>query len=63
MLDRDCIKHLVAYAGGCSGDGLLSGLLLDEDGETIRCAGGVYSLEPVYQRTYFSGRGKMIAGN
>ena len=53
MLDRDCIKQLVAYAGGCSVDGLLSGLLLNEDGETIRCAGGDYSLAPVYQRLFF----------
>lgn len=53
MLDRDCIKHLVAYAGGCSVDGLLSGLLLDEDGQTIRCAGGDYSLAPIYQRRFF----------
>jgi GT2 family glycosyltransferase len=53
MLDRDCIKHFVDYASECPADGLFSGLLLDEDGQTIRCAGGDYSLTPVYRRAFF----------
>lgn len=54
VLDRDCISHLVEHAQQVSTTGLLSGLLLNEDGKTIRCAGGDYLLAAVYQRRFFS---------
>ena len=46
-----CISEFVKHAQAHPGDGLLSGILLNEDRETIRCAGGIYSLSPVYRRT------------
>jgi GT2 family glycosyltransferase len=51
VLHRDCIATFVEYAEGHPESGLLSGILFNEDGETIRCAGGVYSLSPVFRRT------------
>ena len=51
VLHRDCISTFVEYSEGHPQSGLLSGILINEDGETIRCAGGVYSLAPVFRRT------------
>jgi GT2 family glycosyltransferase len=51
VLDHDCIATFVEHAEGHPESGLLSGILFNEDGETIRCAGGVYSLTPVFRRT------------
>jgi GT2 family glycosyltransferase len=50
-LHPDCIAEFVKHAEAHPLDGLLSGILLNEDRETIRCAGGVYSLAPVFRRT------------
>ncbi|HKO36013.1 MAG TPA: glycosyltransferase family 2 protein [Pyrinomonadaceae bacterium] len=50
-LHPDCIAEFVKHAEARPLDGLLSGILLNEDRETIRCAGGVYSLAPVFRRT------------
>ena len=51
VLDADCISQFVAHAEQHSEDGLLSGILINDDGETIRCAGGIYTLAPVFRRT------------
>jgi GT2 family glycosyltransferase len=51
--DKDCIKHLVGYMQEHPQSGLLSGILYNEDRETIRCAGGEFVLGRVYQRKIF----------
>jgi GT2 family glycosyltransferase len=53
ILERDCIRHLVNQAQEQRSDGLFSGILLMEDGCTIRCAGGEFQLSPIYRQTIF----------
>lgn len=50
VLDRDCITRFVEHAEQHELKGLLSGILLTEDGQTVRCAGGEYKLGAVYHR-------------
>lgn len=61
ILDRDCIRHLVEYAERHPSDGLLSGILYDEAGETILCAGGEFLLSPIYKQKVF-GAGEKDTG-
>lgn len=61
ILDKDCILHLAEYARQHPGEGLLTGILYDESGETIRCAGGEVSLGPIYQQKIY-GAGEADAG-
>jgi len=51
VLHPDCISAFVSYAEQHPADGLLSGIQINDDEETIRCAGGVYTLSPVFKRT------------
>jgi GT2 family glycosyltransferase len=50
LLERECIEHLVKHAEAEPADGLLTGILLQEDRRTICCAGGEFDLAPVYHR-------------
>jgi GT2 family glycosyltransferase len=61
ILDRDCIRHLVEYAQEHLSDGLLSGVIYDEKGETILCAGGEFMLTPIYRQKVL-GQGEKDAG-
>lgn len=51
VLHPDCIAQFVKHAEARPEVGLLSGILLNEDRQTIRCAGGIYTLSPVFRRT------------
>jgi GT2 family glycosyltransferase len=61
ILDQDCISHLVEYAREHLSDGLLSGIIYDESGEKILCAGGEFLLTPIYRQKVF-GAGEADAG-
>jgi GT2 family glycosyltransferase len=61
VLDRECIAEFVTHAQAHPREGLLSGILINEDRETIRCAGGVYTLAPVFRRTII-GSGEKQSG-
>jgi GT2 family glycosyltransferase len=61
VLHRACVATFVEYAERHPQTGLLSGMLINEDRETIRCAGGVYSLSPVFRRTII-GSGERDSG-
>lgn len=50
QLQGDCIEHLVTYDQAHSVIGLLGGTLLNEDRQTICCAGGEFSLDAIYHR-------------
>lgn len=50
LLERDCVEHLVGHALTHPSKGLLAGIIMNEDRRTICCAGGEFSLAPVYQR-------------
>lgn len=61
LLDRECISQFVTHAEQHPGNYLLSGILLNEDGCTIRCAGGEYTLAGVYRQKIL-GAGEKDAG-
>lgn len=61
VLERDCISQLLSHAQKQRIDGLLSGILLNEDGATIRGAGGVFVLSPIFKRRII-GAGELDAG-
>jgi len=62
LLDRDCISFLVNHDLQQPTEGLLSGILLNEDGRTIRCAGGEFLLSPIYRQNFFAA-GEKDTGN
>ena len=53
LLDKDCIRLLAEHMESHPSVGLASGILFDETGETIRCAGGEFNLTPVYRQKIF----------
>jgi GT2 family glycosyltransferase len=53
VLDKDCIARLVEYALELPNLGLLSGILYNDDGRTIRCAGGEFVLGAIYKQKIF----------
>jgi GT2 family glycosyltransferase len=53
VLGKDCIGRLVEYALKSPNLGLLSGILYNEDGRTIRCAGGEFILGAIYRQNIF----------
>lgn len=61
LLERDCISHLVKYAEELVSEGLLSGILLNEAGDTIQSAGGQFSLSAVYRKTFLA-QGQKYSG-
>ena len=61
ILEKDCILQLVRFMESNPESGLVSGILYEEDGETILCAGGEVVLSSIYQRS-FLGKGEREAG-
>jgi GT2 family glycosyltransferase len=61
LLERDCVERLVSYDLAHPSKGLLTGIIMNEDRRTICCAGGEFSLTPVYLRKYI-GAGERDAG-
>lgn len=61
ILERDCILHLAQYIKEHPSSGLLAGILYNETGDTIICAGGEALLEPVYKKRFW-GAGEKEAG-
>lgn len=61
ILHPDFIANLVAHAQRHPSDGLLSGIIYNEDRKTIRCAGGEFVLAPIYRQTHF-GSGEQDSG-
>lgn len=61
ILEKDCIFQLTSFMESNPQSGLVSGILYQEDGETIVCAGGEFDLSSVYKRV-FLGTGEKEAG-
>ena len=53
VLERDCVRELVEYAGANPGNSLLSGLIYNQGNGSIWAAGGNVTLGPVFKMTIF----------
>jgi len=52
LLESDCIEQLVNHAEAHPFEGMLAGIIMNEDRRTICCAGGDFSLSPIYRRAH-----------
>lgn len=61
LFERDCVEQLVRHAEARPSKGLLTGIIMNEDRRTICCAGGEFSLSPIYRRRHI-GAGEQDTG-